>query len=169
MNAVEELYLSLHDGLARMVARIVPQSEVEDIVQETYIRLRRAVVTQEIRHPRSYIYQTARNLALDSLKKGGNTIAVEWCENADYMLTQGDATVDAVESHESFGRFCDAVHKLPQRAQQAFVLKKVYGYSQREIAAELNIAESTVEKHVALAMRRCIGYMAEAESIAQVA
>ena len=37
----------------------------------------------------------------------------------------------------------------------------VYGYSQREIAAELGLAQSTVEKHVALAVRRCAGYMSE--------
>lgn len=169
MNTIDSLYISMHDGLCRMVARIVPQDDVEDIVQETYLRLRRAVVSQEIRHPRSYLYQTARNLALDSLKKGGSTRAVEWCDHVEYMATQGDTTVDTVESRESFARFYGAVQSLPKRAQQAFVLKKVYGYSQREIAARLEIAESTVEKHVALAMRRCTDHMAQTETAVRAA
>ena len=48
---------------------------------------------------------------------------------------------------------------LPVQARRVFVLKKVYGYSQREIAEELGLAQSTVEKHVALAVRRCAEYM----------
>ena len=60
---------------------------------------------------------------------------------------------------EEFDQFCEAVRLLPVQARRVFVLKKVYGYSQREIAAELDLAESTVEKHVALAMRRCAEYM----------
>ncbi len=159
MNGIETLYLSMHSEIAAMVARIVPSHDVEDIVQETYLRLRRVLASQEIRHPRAYIYQTARNLALDSLKKGGNTRPEEWCDDADYAATRSDVTADAIDSHRSFERLCDAIECLPERAQQVFVMKKVYGYSQREISTELGIAESTVEKHVSLATRRCNDFM----------
>jgi RNA polymerase sigma-70 factor (ECF subfamily) len=46
-----------------------------------------------------------------------------------------------------------------------FVLKKVYGYSQREIARELGIAESTVEKHISLAVRKCSIYMRKLDAV----
>lgn len=161
MNGIEELYMSMYSGIAAMVARIVPQDDVEDIVQETYLRLRRVLASQEIRHPRSYIYTSARNLALDSLKKGGGSRAIEWCDDADFASTGNDVTADTIDSHQSFDRLCDAVECLPKRAQQVFVLKKVYGYSQREISAELGIAESTVEKHVGLAVRRCKEHMTQ--------
>ncbi|MBT5330464.1 MAG: sigma-70 region 4 domain-containing protein, partial [Porticoccaceae bacterium] len=42
-------------------------------------------------------------------------------------------------------------------------LKKVYGYSQREIAEELGISENTVEKHVALGVKRCTLFLIERE------
>jgi len=35
------------------------------------------------------------------------------------------------------------------------VLRKVYGYSQREIAREMAISESTVEKHISTGIKRC--------------
>ena len=163
VDGLEELYLSMRGGISRMVARIVPPDEVEDIVQETYIRLRRVVVSQEIRHPRSYLYQTARNLALDSIKKVGNARAVEWREDAHYAASDGNTIPDSIDSSRSFHRFCDSVEHLPERAREVFVLKKVYGYTQREIATELEISESTVEKHVALAVRRCADFMKQAE------
>ena len=39
------------------------------------------------------------------------------------------------------------------------MLKKVYGYSQREIARELGLSESTVEKHIAQGIKRCTYFM----------
>ena len=43
------------------------------------------------------------------------------------------------------------------------MLRKVYGFSQRKVARQLAIAESTVEKHVALGLRRCSERMITAE------
>ncbi|MGI9237324.1 MAG: RNA polymerase sigma factor, partial [Woeseiaceae bacterium] len=159
MGALEELYLSMRGGISRMVSRIVPPDDVDDIVQETYIRLSRVVLSQEIQHPRSYLYQTARNLALDSIKKAANSRSVEWHDDAAYAATINDSVINEIDSDEKFHHFCESVDRLPSRAQQVFVLKKVYGYTQREIAMKLGISESTVEKHVALALRRSTEYM----------
>lgn len=161
MNELEALYLSMRHGIRSVVAQIVPPDDVEDIVQETYIRLCRVVLVQEIRHPRSYIYQMARNLALDSIKKADNALTTPWQEDAHYAATAGNSVVDKIDNDASFDRFCDSLQRLPSRARRVFVLKKVYGYSQREIAAELGISESTVEKHVALGSRRCAEYMSQ--------
>ncbi len=163
MGALEEVYLSMRGNISRMVSRIVPPDDVEDIVQETYLRLSRVVMAQEIEHPRSYLYQTARNLALDSLKRACNARSVEWREDAHYAATVGDTIAERIDSAKSYDRFCDSVRQLPDRARQVFVLKKVYGYTQREIATELEISESTVEKHVALAVRRCADFMERVE------
>ena len=159
LGDLEELYVSMRCSITNVVARIVPPDDVEDIVQETYLRLSRVAIATEIKHPRSYIYQTARNLALDSLKKADNARTSSWNEFHDRLCGKPDAVIGQVESTEEFGHFCASVNKLPEQARRVFVLKKVYGFSQREIASELEISESTVEKHVALGTRRCAGYM----------
>lgn len=159
MGALEELYISMREGITRVVARIVPPDDVEDIVQETYLRLSRVANATEIQHPQSYIYRTARNLALDSLKKADNARTTPLNESHDQFCCRPDAVNSQVESTEEFEYFCKSVQKLPTQASRVFILKKVYGFSQREIAAELDISESTVEKHVALGIRRCAKYM----------
>lgn len=167
MSKLEELYLSMRPGIRRMVSRIVPPDDVEDIVQETYIRVCRVIVAHEIRHPRSYLYQTARNLAFDSIKRADNALGVSWTEDADYSATNSNTVIDTIESTANFERFCESVEQLPPQARRVFVLKKVYGFTQREIAAELSISESTVEKHVALGSRRCSENMSNANTRAR--
>ena len=165
MDDIRDIYLSIKLGLARAVSKIVPPHEVEDVVQETYVRLCQVDAPEKINNPKSYLYKTARNLALDSLKRADNRITESWHEevevNGDLFRLARDETFEQAASSEEFGRFCEAVRQLPIQARRVFVLKKVYGYSQREIASELELAESTVEKHVALAIRRCTVFMCE--------
>ena len=165
MDDIRDVFLSIRLGIARAVSKIVPPHEVEDIVQETYVRLCQVGAPEQIHHPKSYLYRTARNLALDSLKRAENRVTEHWDEDVhaghDSTWAGLDETYEQVASSEEFGHFCEAVRRLPVQARRVFVLKKVYGYSQREIASELGLAESTVEKHVALAVRRCAVYMQE--------
>jgi DNA-directed RNA polymerase specialized sigma24 family protein len=44
---------------------------------------------------------------------------------------------------------------LPAECRQVFTLRKVYGYSGREIASRLGIPEHAVEEHLIQAARRC--------------
>ena len=165
MDDIRDVYLSIRLGIARAVSKIVPPHEVEDIVQETYVRLCQVGAPEQIRHPKSFLYKTARNLALDSLKRAENRVTEQWNEDVESSGAiagmEADETFEQAASSEEFGHFCEAVRQLPVQARRVFVLKKVYGYSQREIASELGLAESTVEKHVALAVRRCAAFMKE--------
>ncbi|MEQ8207608.1 MAG: RNA polymerase sigma factor [Woeseia sp.] len=166
-HSVASVFLSIKDGLARAIAGIVPPKEIEDIVQETYVRVCQVKSSESIHEPRRFLYRTARNLALDFRKKAETrlTDAAEWEE--DFTDEDGllkDETFDLVATNEEFAQFCEAVRHLPVQCRRVFVLKKVYGLSQREIAKELDIKESTVEKHVALGIKRCTYYMMKYES-----
>lgn len=165
-ESVNEVYMSIRSRLARIVSHIAPPREVEDIVQETYVRVC-LVERDEIRHPRSFLLRTAKNLAFDYLKKAETRLvgSIDEEEEADWGLSgdRDDETYDKAVANQEFGFFCEAVRQLPQQCRKAFVLKKVYGYSQKEIAANLSISESTVEKHIANGIRRCSEFMAQHE------
>ena len=163
VDSIHEIYMSLRGNLARTVRGIVPPNEIEDIVQETYVRVCQIERKDKIREPRSFLFKTARNLALDHAKRAESRLAVstEDISEADFGEAEQsvDETFDWVASNEEFSRFCDAVRHLPVQCRRAFVLKKVYGCSQREIAREMNISESTVEKHIAQGIKRCTSFI----------
>ena len=159
---VNSLFIALRTTLARAVSHIVPPREVEDIVQETYVRVCQVGERDDIHHPRSFMLRTARNLALDHRKRSESRLAdsmEDLQEDLQELSTGVDDTYDRVAANQEFGYFCEAVRQLPQQCRKAFVLRKVYGYSQKEIADSLGISENTVEKHIATGIKRCTGYM----------
>ena len=158
---VRAVFVTLRRHLARAVSRIVPPRDIEDIVQETYVRVCQVEQPEAIRHPRSFLYRTACNLALDHAKRAEFRLADSDADPEQYFDTRcGDATYDQVAARQEFEFFSEAVRQLPAQCRRAFVLRKVYGYSQREIAAELSLSESTVEKHIADGIKRCSYFMA---------
>ena len=54
--------------------------------------------------------------------------------------------------------------ELPIKCRKVFVLRKVYGYSQAEIAKKLGISLSTVETHITKGMHRTKLFMDEHDS-----
>lgn len=158
--------MTARNGLSRMVSRLVPPKEVEDIVQETYVRLCTLEQPKTITEPRSFLYRTAKNLAFDHLKKAETRLSDELEEGFEDLTQElgGDSTWQNVASDQEFAHFCEAVRQLPSASRKVFVLKKVYGYSQKEIAKMMKISESTVEKHIAQGMKRCMAYMLRLEA-----
>lgn len=142
--------------LRRLLARIVKHEDIEDIMQETYIRVWAASEKTEIINPKSFMLKTAQNLAY-------NSVATAWQRHVDLEEDLSTLGMDLLtqdlesefESHEKFQDFCSAVKALPQQCGRAFTLSKVYGLTQQEIAAQLQISESTVEKHIAKGYLQC--------------
>ena len=156
-------FLATSGGLERAVRRIVPPGDVEDVVQETYVRAYQANVSGEIRSPRSFMYRTAVNIALNHANKAETRLS-ESLEaigdgRGEALFSPGSNTLERVCSLEDFAFFCEAVRSLPLQCRRAFVLKKVYGFSYSEIAQKLEISEKTVEKHISKGLVRCRSYI----------
>ncbi len=160
------LYLSFRNALIRAISHIVPPRDIEDIVQEAYVRVCQVEQKETIKYPRSFLLKTAKNLALDYVKSAGNRLNLSIDENDLEQAARGEEerneTYRNAIAKEEFAQFCEAVRHLPAQCRRAFILKKVYGFSQREIAEYMSISESTVEKHIANGIKRCSYYMTHA-------
>lgn len=157
-----EEFLRCKAGLRRAVSRIVKPHDIDDILQETFIRACAASVRTPIRHPRAFMLKTAQNLALNHISSAYNrSTRLEDFSSPD-VSPIGEPLESEVESRERFLGFCRAVRSLPPQCRRVFVLRKVYGLSQREIAGRLEISESTVEKHVVKGIMICTRVMRQA-------
>jgi len=167
-QALSEVFAALRVRITRLVVGIVPPREVEDIVQETYVRVCQAENKDTIREPHSFMFRTAQNLALDYLKRAETrlTAGVDAIDEIEFLSDSrlDDTTYTQVSAEEEFSHFCEAVRHLPQQCRRAFVLKKVYGYSLREIAADMGLQETTVRNYIVAGSKKCMQYWRNIES-----
>jgi len=160
-DPLHTIFMSARKTLTRVISRIVPPREIEDIVQETYVRICQIEQKEKIKQPRSFLLKTAKNLAIDHLKRAEVRL-VDSAENFnefDLFPPDEDEIYNQVANNEEFAQYCEAIRHLPIQCRKVFILKKIYGYSQKEIAQQLDLSQSTVEKHVALGVKRCTYYM----------
>jgi len=159
-SKLTDTFLNYRQSIRRLLSKIVSVDAIDDIVQETYVRSFEADLKQEIKYPRSYMLKTAKNLALNHLSKWDNKYndSIE-----DFALSPVELTSrsfeDDYETKERFLFFCKATEQLEGSVRKCFILKKVYGLSQKEISHYLSLSESTVEKHVAKGLFKSIQYM----------
>jgi len=161
-------FLKYRRVISSLLSKIRPQAtqqDIEDILQDTYINTYQSSLKQEIRFPKAFMVKTAIRLANRSIKLGQRVVSdenIESCSDESLMFYNASEfssqTEKDVLNREGFGVLCEAVNELPGQCRRVFVLKKVYGLSQREIAKTLSISESTVEKHVAKGLLRTMEY-----------
>jgi len=156
-HALASVYMACRGALARAVGRIVKRHDVEDILQDAFVRSFEAESRYRIRNPRAFLLRTATNLALNHASRSGyrTTGDIEDLALSGVYATSSDAVEATVDADDRFAEFCRAVGGLPEQCRRAFILKKVYGLSQKEIARELEVTESTVEKHIARGLLLC--------------
>jgi RNA polymerase sigma-70 factor, ECF subfamily len=101
----------------------------------------------------SYLYQTARNLAIDELRKV--EVRRKWREQEQRLLFdpgEGVTPLQQVENREALDALRRALEALPQRRREAFLLVHVQQLSRGEAAEVMGNSPQTVANQVAAAL-----------------
>jgi RNA polymerase sigma factor (sigma-70 family) len=161
-SGLQAVLVASRAKLARLVGRIVSRNDVDDLLTEAFMRSFEAGGKPFLRHsPRAFLLRAASNLGLSPAARAANRLNAQKEDLAVpevYQLSIESPEVQLADS-QRFVTFCRAVGSLPEDYRRAFVLKKVYGLSQQEIADRLGIPRSLVEKHIAIGLLLCREYM----------
>ncbi|MEE3625833.1 RNA polymerase sigma factor [Nitrospirillum sp. BR 11752] len=128
--------------------------DVDDVVQETYAILVAKACVAGIENPRAYAFQTAYSVVVRLLRQAR---VVPIAAVAD--LSALEAVVDApspeevTSARQELRLIQDAIADLPRQTRRAFVMRRVEGLPQQEIARRMRLSENTVEKHIARGLR----------------
>ncbi len=144
-----ETLFTLHQGeLVGRLTKIVHCADIAtDLTQESFLILTKTAKSQTIQQPRGFLFRVATNLAFDYLKHN-KVIANHVEKQGDSYLQESPSAEHVAIQQQRLDLFKDMVNELPPRCRDVFILYKVQGKSYKEIAAELNISQSGVEKHI---------------------
>jgi RNA polymerase sigma factor (sigma-70 family) len=136
--------------------------DLEDLVQETYIRMYALEDYRDVDSPRALLFRIAHNLAVERARRHATQATDSMGDLQALNVYSNEAPADEqIDARRRFETFCAAVDRLPPLCRRVFVLRKVYRLSHDEIAEVLGVSHSTIEKHVAKGLLRCRDYLRE--------
>jgi RNA polymerase sigma-70 factor (ECF subfamily) len=163
MSSVLQAYLDSQEELKRFLARSFSASvDIENLAQEAFLRAYAAEARSEIRSPRAFLFQVAKNLALTEVTRNTKFTQDAPEDMDESQVAQNEGSPGVSQEHEAREKlliFTHAVARLPPKCQRVFLLRKVTGLQVKEVARKLDITISAVEKHVAVGLLRCREYM----------
>jgi len=167
MKGVQQEFAESKAELRRYIARFLGTLDVDDILQEVFLRAYSAELKRPILMPRAYLFRIAKHASLNELARRRNSLAtpIEDFPDPDVVGSGSQPGVEQdLEARRRVALFARAVAALPEQCRKAFVLRKVEGLSQAEIAHRLGLSESTVEKHLAKGMLLTRDFMMRSET-----
>ena len=134
--------------------------DIDDLVQETYARLLEARAAREVRSPKSFLFATARNAALDFFRRR-QVVAIDGTPKLDLLpvLAEGPGVAETACRNQERQILLDAIQSLPPRCREVVTMRKIFGCSHQEIAGRLGISEHTVNAQVAIGVLRLREYL----------
>nr|WP_269808004.1 sigma-70 family RNA polymerase sigma factor [Pseudomonas agronomica] len=148
--------------MLRTLERMVNNpSTAEDLLQETYLRVTRALSERTVDHLEPFVFQTARNLALDHLRarriQSRTLVDDVPFDVVNNVIDPQSSAEDAAHAERMLERLNVSLRSLSPRQQQIFILSRLHGHSYQDIAQRLDVSLSTVQKELKLIMAICVG------------
>ena len=154
----------LHDSSLKAYLRASFRSvrDVDDIVQESYLRIWKAKLSRPIESTKSFLFSVARHLAIDVVRKGKTFPVDSLGDLSDLPVLQDTAgALDGLCYEEKVELLAAAFLDLPPRCRKIMTLRKLHGIPNAEIAAAMGISERTVENQITRGTRLCRKFLVE--------
>jgi RNA polymerase sigma-70 factor (ECF subfamily) len=141
-------------GLRRYFSKRLPAAQVDDLVQEVFVRIQAQDGGSPIQHLDRYLFTTAASVLSDHLRRRavrheGDHHTLEELHHPVEELTPERVLLD----REALQVVVSAIEGLPTRTRDVFVLHRFEEMTCNSIAEQLGMSVSAVEKHIMKALR----------------
>jgi RNA polymerase sigma factor (sigma-70 family) len=142
------------ESLMKFLRRSWPNaSELDDIRQETYIRVYEAAAKALPQATKAFLFTTARHLMIDRVRRQ-RVVSIEAVgglgelDDLNVLIDEPSSETKA-SAREELRRLAEALDGLPSRCRDIIWLRRVEDLPQKEVARRLGLTEKTVERALA--------------------
>ena len=151
----------LRGALARFFQRHVRDaSEIDDLVQEVFLRVVRRGHCDQLEHLDGYIFQTAASVLQDRGRRRKTRLSDQHIPFEPELHAGTEFAPDrSLMAREGLMAAGLILLELPEQTRRIFVLRRLEELSYQEIGLRLGLSVSAVEKHMQRAARHLISRM----------
>jgi RNA polymerase sigma-70 factor (ECF subfamily) len=132
----------------------VPKDEIDDTVQDAYLRLAQLASVDHIQNPRAYFFSAARSAMVSRIRRE-RIVRIDILTGIEALAIE-DMTPGPdrqVSGRQELERVRQMVEALPERCREIFKLRRIERLSQREIATRLGLPETVIEQQATRGMK----------------
>ncbi len=145
--------------------RLDDQSTVDDVIQEAYCRLADLSSVGHIASGRAYFMMTVRNIVADQIRRARIVRFDSVAEMDSLNLIDEEPSPERiVGARRELQRVQSLIARLPDKCRRVFILRRIEGVPQREIARRLSISENTVESQAVRGLKLILAGLARDEA-----
>ena len=158
-NFFSSFFQQNYDALVRFLAlKLRDSEEAQDIAQDAFYQVMRVKNAEKMEYTRAYLFQTAANLALNRIRKQNrqerynSDVASAANPEQEGMIASPER---AAVARQQLQKVEEALNRLPKKCRRAFLLHRTRHMTYQQIAVEMGVSVSTVEKYMIRALEQC--------------
>lgn len=140
---IEQWFLAYSNDVYRFLVYYTGRKDIDDLVQETFIRALRAIERDEIVNPKTWLFTIARNVAIDEKRRSK---LISWLPDIFLKrLSSHDKTPEeSLELNEDKRQLYEVILQLKQSYRDVLILRGIKGLTSKETAEVLGWSETKV-------------------------
>jgi RNA polymerase sigma-70 factor (ECF subfamily) len=159
-DGIKALAKQYHGELLRILrSRLRNEADAADLAQEAYARLLKYPRELSGAELRNMLFRIADNLLTDHwrwsrVRQHDSHVALEALNVESHDPAQDRRLAAQQQLEQLIGR-------MPDKRRTVFILSRLYGLTNAEVARQCGISLKTVEKHLTLALAECHAFALE--------
>jgi RNA polymerase sigma factor (sigma-70 family) len=128
--------------------------DIDDVIQEAYCRLAAMDDVAHVGNGRAYLFQTTRNIVLEQLRRSKIVRIDNVTDMGSLSIVDEAPPLDRiVAGARELQRVERLIERLPLTCRRVFIMRRIHGVSQREIARMLGVTQAAVESQAARGLK----------------